>query len=185
MDKHSKQLRRKMAGLFVGVLLFTVVGVVAAPAPASALKGGYYGHLISKDSRMCLAAPAVTGPPWSAFQMNCATNDVASLWHMQHIGNGYFKIRSVWNNCLDVYAYSHANQALVTTWPCQEGASNQEWTVGQSWDGFTLKPRHARYDNWGTGKCLDVFAFSHSEGGQITQWNCWGGTNQLWSYDAW
>lgn len=185
MNRLFKRLGQKSTRLPMGVLLLAMVGIVGVPAPASALNGGYYGHLISSDSHMCLAAPGVTGPPWSAFQMNCATNNVASLWHMQPIGNGYFKIRSVWNNCLDVYAYSHDNKALVTTWPCIDGASNQEFSLGQSWNGFTLKPRHARYDNWGAGKCLDVYAFSHDEGAQVTQWDCWGGANQLWSYDAW
>jgi hypothetical protein len=34
-----------------------------------------------------------------------------------------------------------------------------------------------------SGKCVDVYAFSHSDGAGTVQWDCWGGANQQWTLE--
>lgn len=188
MIKLFKQLKQKITPLLIGAALFALAAMVGVPASASAASSdGYWGQLISKNTpppyRKCLTAQ---GDPGNSVYQDYCSNDSWKLWHMQPIGNGYYKIQSGWDgHCLDVYAYSHNNYAKVTTWPCISGASNQEWTLGLSSTGFALKPRHAQYDNSGRGKCLDVFAYSHNNGAPVVQWDCLGGVNQFWSFRLW
>jgi hypothetical protein len=41
----------------------------------------------------------------------------------------------------------------------------------------SLKPRHAKYDHGGQGKCLDVYNYAHYGGAPVVQWDCLGGVN--------
>jgi Ricin-type beta-trefoil lectin domain-like len=188
MVKLLRQQRRKGVHLlaFAALLAAMIVGGMPAPAFADNWQPEYYGQLVSQNSLpgrpMCL-----TNQGWYMDQTSCQ-NLPRQLWTITPVGDGYYsRITSTFNGgCLDVYAYNHDNGATVDTWPCIDGASNQEWRVGWTAHGFTLQPHHAIYDNWGSGKCLDVYAYSHDSGsgsdflGQVVQWDCLGGVNQLW-----
>jgi hypothetical protein len=190
MANPLKQLGRKNAQLLIGATLFAAAVMVGVPTPASAANNYGYGQLISKNSlpgqQMCLTNYGSRSEGFTVYQYPYS-NASRQLWRMQPIGGGYFKIISGFNDktSLEVLDSSHNNHATVTTWQCMPGASNQEWSTGQSLDGFTLKPRHSKFDNAGRGKCLDVFAYSHSNVAPVVQWDCLGGVNQLWSYDLW
>ena len=41
-------------------------------------------------------------------------------------------------------------------------------------------PEYLWYINKNSGKCLEVFAFSQDNGGNVVQWDCWNGLNQQW-----
>jgi hypothetical protein len=188
--KLFEQLQRKGARLLIGSTLFAVSAMIGMPASASAWSE--WGQLISRNSlpnqQMCLTAAASTD--LSAWQASCNNTEANNVWHMKPIGGGYYNIVNIWGKCLDVYAFSHDNfydysHGRVTTWDCKPGYSNQEWKPYFGPNGFQLKPRHAEYDNWGQGKCLDVYAFAHSSGAPVVQWDCLGGVNQLWTFSGW
>jgi hypothetical protein len=173
--------RRHMAAI-----VFAAAVVVGIQTPAfAASSDGYWGQLISRNSEprylKCLTTQGDAG--LSVYQDYCS-NDSWKLWHLKPVGGGYYNVISDWDgHCLDVYAFNHDNYGLVTTWRCN-GYTNQQWSLGLSSKGFTLKPRHARYDNDGAGKCLDVFAFAHNDGAPVVQWDCNGAMNQFWAYDG-
>jgi hypothetical protein len=169
--------------------MLAVMIAFGMPAPASATSE--WGQLISRNSlpnqSMCLFAAADTD--WSVWQNSC-NGQPNDTWHMKPIGGGYYNIINPWGKCLDVYAFSHDNyydysHGRVTTWDCKPGYSNQEWEPSFGPNGFLLKPRHAKYDNGGQGKCLDVYAYAHSGGAPVVQWDCLGGVNQLWTFTGW
>lgn len=190
MIKLFEQLRRRSALLLVGAALFAVAAMVSMPAPASAWSE--WGQLVSKnslpDQPMCLTAAASTD--WSVWQDSCRNTEANNVWQMKYIGNGYYNVKNIWGKCLDVYAFSHDNyydysHGRVTTWDCNPGYTNQEWEISSGANGFLLKPRHAKYDNGGQGKCLDVYAYAHYGGAPVVQWDCLGGVNQLWTFTGW
>lgn len=177
-----KQLTQKCAWLHTGVMGLALAVVVGLPMPASAASG-YWAQVSTKNSPgMCLT---YGNQGDSVFQRGCDT--ARQSFYVQPIGDGYYsKLQSgpYGGTCLDVFSYSHSNHALVTMWPCINNASNQEWHIGWTPNGFTLQPRHAIFDNWSRGKCLDVFSYSHSWGAQVVQWDCLGGVNQLWGIEV-
>jgi hypothetical protein len=178
-----KRLGQNSARLLMGTTLLFVAIVVGLPTSASATSE--WGHLISSNSlpsqQMCLTAAAATD--WSVWQNSCnwQANDI---WHMKPIGDGYYNIVNPWGKCLDAYAFNHDNYGRITTWDCN-GYINQQWKPYFSLNGFELKPRHAEYDNWRQGKCLDVYAYAHYAGAPVVQWDCLGGVNQLWIFSGW
>jgi hypothetical protein len=185
MIKLFRKLRGKSTRLLIGASTLAVAVLVGVPTPAFAdnWQPQYSGRLVSQNSlpgqQMCLSTTYGTGS--TVYQWACTGGWWAQQWSIVPVGDGYYsKIVSWQGNCLDVYAYNHDNYGLVTTWNCIDGASNQEWHIGWTAHGFILQPRHAIFDNWGQGKCLDVYAFSHDNDGRVVQWDCLGGVNQLW-----
>jgi hypothetical protein len=195
MIKSIRQLGRRSVRLLAFTALLSTLAVGAMPGSASASYAGWWGQIISGNSLsghpMCLANNGEGYEALESLQSPC-NNSGSQLWHMQPTGDGYYTIQQLSNNeCLDVYSFSHANGAKVTTWPCN-GYTNQQWRV--NWpaegSGFSLKPRFAEWDysyvggGWyPVGKCLDVIGYSHDDGAQAWQWQCNGTANQKWSFD--
>jgi endonuclease/exonuclease/phosphatase family metal-dependent hydrolase len=76
-----------------------------------------------------------------------------------------------------------------TTSDCTTFTAPGGWQIagfhGRSGDdvdkiGFIYTPNDFQLVNRATGKCLDVYNWSTSDGGDVRQWTCTGGTNQRW-----
>ena len=194
MTKSLRRLGQRGVRLLAFTALLSTLAVAAMPGSASASYAGWWGQIISKNSTagnpMCLGNNSQGYEALESYQWPC-NNSGEQLWHMEPTGDGYYTIRQFANNeCLDVYAFNHAYGAKVTTWPCRNGYTNQQWRVSRFAEGtgFSLKPRFAEWDYAGgypSGKCLDVTGYSHANGAQVFQWECNGAINQKWTFDLW
>ncbi|MBV6700311.1 RICIN domain-containing protein [Kitasatospora aureofaciens] len=81
--------------------------------------------------------------------------------------------------CVDVSGASQANGAAIIQWGCN-GGSNQIWSAVYYHGNNELNSGY-QLVNLNSGKCLEVPAWSTSAGTGLDQWDCNGGTNQLWS----
>ncbi|MCX4821575.1 RICIN domain-containing protein [Streptomyces sp. NBC_01142] len=77
----------------------------------------------------------------------------------------------------DVVAGGLANGQAVVLWPQNSSARNQQFDFVDAGGGrgYKIVARHS-------GKCLDVSGWSKTDGAQVFQWDCHGGTNQLWEF---
>ena len=191
MIKSLRRLEQKSLRLFafVALLATTTVGVMPAPAAADNWQSNdNYGQLVSINTApsetMCLQSVS-TGA--NSSQGLCSRYSSSSFWHMQRQSNGYYMIKSFTSGgtrCLAVDDTHYAMPQKVTNANCVNGAGNQQWNIDWTAYGFKLHPARAMWDYSVSGslKCLDVFAFSHSEGGLVALWDCNGAANQLWRF---
>lgn len=74
--------------------------------------------------------------------------------------------------CIDIFAGSTDNGALVTQYDCAGYATNQQLQLVDQGDGsYLIQVKHS-------GKCIDVADASTASGAAIIQWTCHGGPNQ-------
>jgi Ricin-type beta-trefoil lectin domain-like len=110
----------------------------------------------------------VTGTQRAAAAHDWVTVDRFEITDQPVAGTNYRIVNRNSGKPLAVAGGSTADGAPVVQ---QSGAS--AWTLGAVGGGYTLR-------NTGTGKALDVNAFSATVGLQLEQWTATGATNQQW-----
>lgn len=109
-----------------------------------------------------------------------ATPAHASVSARGPLGNNAYTIRPVNNQgrCMDVTDVSQANGARIQLYTCLgNGQTNQGfyfWSVDGTSNDYEITPMHS----W---KCLDVWDWSMNDGAPMQQWDCLGGTNQIFT----
>lgn len=89
--------------------------------------------------------------------------------------NRFFQIvpQSVTARAVGVPSASLQNGVGLVIW--DRGAPDHQWAFISDGNGFFSIRNRA------TGKCMEDLNFSMSDGGQVAQWDCWGGDNQKWT----
>jgi hypothetical protein len=155
----------------------TVSSKAAAPnaaAPNTAAWQNLHPHSTGK----CADVRAVwvsDGAP--VHQWTCRMHE-NQMWTFVPAGNGYFYIVARHSGkCLDVSSASTADGAVVQQWTCV-GSMNQQWRLDEVPPGtgvleYFIVARHS-------GKCLDLAYGQPADETAIWQWQCYGGTPQMW-----
>ena len=94
---------------------------------------------------------------------------------------GYYIINAHSGKCLD--AAGSESGAPVVQWFCNRGA-NQQWVLGTlAMDPGDGSPHYHQFVNGRSGGCLDIPAFSQSNGARLQQYTCNGGDNQFFQLE--
>lgn len=72
---------------------------------------------------------------------------------------------------------SNDNGQRVLQKTCNTSDSRQLWNLKATDGGYNII-------NQTTNRCLDVAGISNADGVEIQQWDCWGGKNQAFAFDA-
>jgi hypothetical protein len=177
MIKLFKQLRQKSARMLIVATLFAVSVMVGVPTLASAAAPPYIPSAGFMSVHLgtgihCLTVNSISFNAYDKlYSSACIFKWGEQQWKFNRLGNGYFSIKSQFNGeCLDVYDYNQANNARVVTYPCIDGATNQQWSLKYDYvtDGLKVRARHS-------GKCLDALGSPW-----ITQFYCGGFSSESW-----
>lgn len=138
----------------------------------TALPGGNY-KFQNYYSKKCLGiAGADSSDGAKVTQQDCADLDNQAFRAVE-IRTNVFELRAVHSNkCMDLDAWGNVQQ-----WSCW-GGSNQYWKL-QVAPKTEIQVINGPLDA-SRKKCLDTDGSSHSDGGTVQQWDCWGGINQQW-----
>jgi ricin-type beta-trefoil lectin protein len=164
-------------------LLFVVVGGYWLYASSHAASGEEFA-LSYGSSKYCLddygGAAGAKGDPATVDVYTC--NDSGpQQWNKSGaaITSAYHS-----NQCLDVYQGGHTNGTRVDLFPCGTPLpANQQWTyAGDSYGGQIIAVGASR--TAGHNMCVDVNGYVTTPGRSLDLWQCGGGSNQAWNYEA-
>jgi hypothetical protein len=134
-------------------------------------------------SQITPASSNYRGSPWDAgWATQLDTQDVQSLNEMYSsrralplVGAGiYYNLLPdhVPTRAVGVPGASPNDNVQLLIW--DRGAPDHQWEFRPDSHGFF------EIRNRVTGKCMDVYGWSTSDGGRVVQWSCHGGDNQKW-----
>jgi hypothetical protein len=123
-------------------------------------------------SGKCLDAPANQN---NLYQWDCH-GQVQQRWQLRDGGGGtFYLVNQQSGKTPDVGNADPNNLANIqSAWPWVS-VDNQRFTLEQRGDAYMLKFKHS-------GRCADVGYWSHDNGGNVLQYDCHGGANQLFRF---
>lgn len=136
-------------------------------------------NVIAQHSNKCLDVDFGRGSDDGANvqQWDCyGPEQTNQVWSLRQVGFHYQVVSKYSGKCLDVdLSQGYANNwTNIQQWECLgEGQTNQLWDLRRAGDWYDLV-------SVVSGKCADVAGMSLDNGGNIHQWDCYGGANQHW-----
>ena len=136
--------------------------------------------LVAKHSGQCLEVPGNSVTQGIALLQNICNGANAQLFDFIPVA-GSLEIYTLKNRnsglCADIENASLDNRAPLVQSACN-GSNSQKYlltpntTAGAK--AFQVLPQH-------TGKCVDVSGALQTIGARVQQWDCWSGSNQIWT----
>jgi PA14 domain/Ricin-type beta-trefoil lectin domain len=161
----------------------TSFGIVPADrlfAGSAPVVGQFASTLVAKHSGQCLEVPGNSVTQGIALLQNICNGTNAQLFDFIPVA-AVPEIYTLKNRnsglCVDIENASLDNRAPLVQSACS-GSTSQQYlltanaTVGAN--AFQVIPQH-------TGKCVDVSGALQTAGAKVQQWDCWSGTNQIWT----
>jgi galactose oxidase len=133
-------------------------------------------RLIVQHSGKCLQAANAPGQT-NAVQMTCGTS-ASQQWSLKAVTGGY-QIVSAANSslCLNLPGATTNGGSSVALSTCSAaGVPGEIWNPTAVGNNYNLIATH-------DSQCMDVNGRSLVDGAQVIQWQCNGGTNQVWALD--
>ncbi len=100
-------------------------------------------------------------------------------WYVTNVGDGYVTLKNGTGYMLDVSNGLNEDGTNIQLWSAN-GLSPQMFKFVKTSEGYYGVLTKASEDT----KCLDVYAWSTSDGGNVCQWSYWGGDCQLWILES-
>lgn len=138
--------------------------------------GRFDGHrkdpgkkLIGLGNKCLDAGGGYTASQGSPVQLwDCVGNVPQQQWTLN--SNGL--VVGIGGNCLTPSNFSLANGSPLIMWPCDNSNQTQQWTLTQ--DAVLVSSSDPT-------KCVDIANINSANGTAAWVYDCWGGSNQLWS----
>lgn len=117
----------------------------------------------------CLDGGSTTMAPGSLVHMwDCVGNVPQQQWQLKSDGS----VVGIGGNCLTPSNWSLDNGSPLIIWPCDSSQDAQKWFLNT--DGNLTNKLNG-------SKCVDIAGMNSANGTTAWVWDCWGGSNQLWS----
>jgi hypothetical protein len=157
---------RELADREGGVIVQSpCTGVESQKFVLQEVTGGEY-KLVGKQSGLCLAPSGSTNGSWLT-QQACDDQRWQSFQLVDRDRNEFYLVHEASGKCVDVYAESKADGAIIHLWDCWGSASQHFKPSADLATGpvYGLSVRHS-------GKCVGVAASSKDNGGHLEQRDC-------------
>ena len=163
-----------------GSAAFGIVPADRLFAGSAPVIGQFASTLVAKHSSQCLEAPGNSLVQGAALLQNICTGANAQLFDFTPVA-GATAIYTLNNRnsglCVDIENASLDNRAPLVQSACN-GGNSQKYLLTPiattSAKTFQVLPQH-------TGKCVDVSGALQTTGAKVQQWDCWSGSNQIWT----
>lgn len=137
--------------------------------------GRFDGHLTVPGKKLvglgnkCLTAGGNTPVQGSQVSLwDCVGDVPQQQWKLN--SNGL--VVGIGGNCLTPNNWVLENGSSLIMWPCDSKQDSQRWSLNA--DGNLINSND-------TSKCVDIAGMNTANGTTAWVWDCWGGSNQLWS----
>ncbi|MBE1491713.1 RICIN domain-containing protein [Plantactinospora soyae] len=170
-------LRRRrpptIAAMMVAALAVPVALVVSpTPSQAANVDTGAYYVLASRHSGKAIDVYNLATTDGAPIVQWARNDGNQQQWQFLDVGSGYYQLRSrLSGKALQI---ASAADGAELTQQAPSGDTRQHFRVVDSPDGYV------RLVNRLSGKALDVWEWSSTDGGRISQFADLGGTNQQW-----
>ena len=143
------------------------------------LSDGWY-YIKNVNSQKYLQVANNTGSDGANVEQGTGTGVSGQRWYLTNTGNGYFTLQNGTGYMLDIPYGENKDGTNVQLWSAN-GMDPQKFkavasSVSGSYGVLTL----ASADT----KCLDVYNFSTSDGGNVCQWTYYDNSCQQWVFEA-
>jgi hypothetical protein len=174
-----------MAAVVVTLVLGGSMPATAAPSLdadlAAVVSAGIGAPLYSAHTGKCIDLAGSDPRSGAAIvQWDCHYGPNQNWYFLEK--DGYRRMHSEATGdgkCVDVEGKSGANGARIHQWECQgDSEGSQEWWV--KYMGEDPWFIHVEIVNRRSDKCMDLPGGDPTSGVQLTQWDCHGGSNQIW-----
>lgn len=139
---------------------------------------GWY-YLKNVHSQKYLQVTDNTGYDGANVEQGTGSGVSGQKWYVTNQGNGYITMKNGTGYMLDIPNGENADGTNVQLWSAN-GLDPQMFKLVKTSDGYYAVLTKASADT----KCLDVYNWSTSDGGNVCQWTYWGGNCQLWVLES-
>lgn len=144
---------------------------------ASVSDGWYY--LKNVHSQKYLQVANNSGYDGANVEQGSGSGVSGQKWYVTNVGNGYVTLKNGTGYMLDVPNGINEDGTNIQVWSAN-GLGPQMFKFVKTSEGYYGILTNASADT----KCLDVYNWSTSNGGNICQWSYWGGNCQLWILES-